>query len=124
MPLSKCSFAVRRADSIALRDQVHQLRYQAYCIENAFEQCADHPSGRERDAFDDRAVHSLLIHKPTGTPVGSVRLILQDPQAPARLPIELACKDLATLRSLYSAGHRLGEVSRFCLSREALKQAR
>lgn len=124
MDLSDCAFAVMRADSPRLRDHAHRLRYRAYCVENPFENPADHPEGRERDPFDERAVHSLLIHKPTGMAVGTVRLILQDAHAPVELPIQHACADLDTLGRLCAAGHRLGEVSRFCLSREALKEAR
>lgn len=124
MDLSDCAFAVLPADSRSLRDHAHQLRYQAYCVENAFEDPADHLEGRERDAFDERAVHSLLIHKPTGAPVGTVRLIVQDAYAPVHLPIQHACDDLDVLQRLCASGHRLGEVSRFCLSREALKEVR
>ena len=124
MTLSDCAFAVMRADSDRLRDHVHRLRYRTYCIENAFENPNDHPEERERDAFDEKAAHSLLIHKRTGIAVGTVRLILQDAHAPVELPMQQACSDLTMLQRLCAAGHRLGEVSRFCLSREAITEVR
>jgi len=124
MDFSDCAFAVIRADSHHLRDHVHKLRYRAYCVENAFENPNDHPEARERDEFDDRAVHSLLVHKPSGVPVGTVRLIIQAAHAPGSLPIQQVCGDLSAVQRLCAAGHSLGEISRFCLSREALGHVR
>ena len=124
MDLTTCAFEVLRADSQALRDHAHRLRYRAYCVDNPFENPADHPEGRERDHYDERAVHSLLIHKPSGVPVGTVRLVVQEPQALVHLPMQHACPDIGALHKLCAAGHRLGEVSRFCLSREALHEVR
>ena len=125
MQTSDCAFSVVRADSPLMRDHVHRLRYQAYCIENPFEDPASHPSGRERDEFDERAVHSLIVRTTCGTAVGSVRLVLPDSDlSVSRLPIQQVCQSLPILQSLYAAGHRVGEVSRFCLSRQALSQVK
>lgn len=124
MTFSDCAFTVVPADSHTLRDCVHQLRYQAYCVENPFEDAANHPRRRESDEFDERAVHSLLVHTASSKPVGCVRLIVHDvAEGTGPLPITQACEGLDTLHKLCSTGHRVGEVSRFCLSREALGEA-
>ena len=64
------------ANTPSLLDQAFRLRFQVYCVERGFEDPADHPDGRERDSDDDRSLHSLLIDRATGSPVGTVRLIL------------------------------------------------
>ena len=124
MRYSDCAFTVVPADTHELRDCVHKLRYQAYCIENPFEDATRHPRKLETDEYDERAVHSLLVHSPTNIPVGSVRLIIHDDgEETDPLPIHHACGELETLDDLCAPGRRVGEVSRFCLSREALGEA-
>jgi N-acyl amino acid synthase of PEP-CTERM/exosortase system len=120
-----CSYTVKPARSDALRDKVHRLRYQVYCIENAFENPAHYPDKRERDGHDDHAAHSLLIHEPTKIAVGGVRLIPCEGRAGSgRLPIQDACRSLPSLEALFASTHRVGEVSRFCVSKEELKRVR
>jgi N-acyl amino acid synthase of PEP-CTERM/exosortase system len=71
-----------------------RLRYEVYCLENRFEDPASHPNGIETDRFDAHSVHSLLVHRPTGTTVGTVRLILpRSPGSVADLPIHEVCPD-------------------------------
>ncbi|HTZ80274.1 MAG TPA: PEP-CTERM/exosortase system-associated acyltransferase [Stellaceae bacterium] len=125
MQQTDCAFTVVPADSRTLRDCVHRLRYQAYCVENPFEDATKHPRRLETDEYDERAVHSLLVHSPTNIPVGCVRLIVHDASDDEMgpLPIRHACGELDTLDDLCSPGRRVGEVSRFCLSREALGEA-
>src|SRR5438045_2069292 len=79
-------FDVVRADTPALRDRVYELRYQVYCIENAFEDQATNLGSREIDADDDRAAHVLLIHRASGEAAGTARVIFPDRRRP--LPIE------------------------------------
>src|SRR3954454_20844184 len=68
-------FDVVRADTPALLNRVYELRYQVYCVENAFEDPAESLGGREIDADDDRAVHVLLIHRESGEAAGTARVI-------------------------------------------------
>ena len=95
-----------------------QLRYQVYCLETGFEHSEQHPDGLERDEFDHRSVHSLLIHRPSGMVAGTVRLVLPDQNDyQADFPIEKYCNGI----SLPVAGaqrSRLAEISRFCVSKE------
>ena len=69
-------FAVTPTESEDLLDAAAALRYEVYCVENAFEDPADHPGGRERDIYDTHSRHAVLIHRPTARVVGCVRLIL------------------------------------------------
>lgn len=116
-------FEVINAETPALLDQVYALRYQIYCVENPFENPADHPRGRERDAFDDRAVHALVRHRASGLCAGTLRLVLPDPARPdAPFPIETHCDEVLQ-RSLegWIGGlprQRVAEISRFAVSKE------
>src|SRR6266566_162553 len=69
-------FAVVRADTPTLLDQVCRLRYQVYCIENQFEDANQHRNGREMDQHDATSAHILLLHRNSGTAVGTARIIM------------------------------------------------
>src|SRR3977135_1622652 len=108
-------FDVIRADTPALLDRVYEIRYQVYCLENAFEDPAQNLGGREIDTDDDRAAHVLLIHRESGEAAGTARVIFPERQRP--LPVE---------RILDPGGQRLfsrlpaqttGEISRFAVSK-------
>jgi N-acyl amino acid synthase of PEP-CTERM/exosortase system len=114
-------FEVLDATSGALLDEVFALRYQIYCVDHPFEDAAQFPDQRERDAYDGRAVHALLRHRPSGMMAGTVRLVLAHSRAPASpFPIELHCRS-----SLDAAGFNIGgvprrslaEISRFAVSK-------
>ena len=114
-------FEIIPANTPALREKAYRLRYQVYCCENRYENPEEHPLRMERDAFDRRSIHSLLIHRATGIVIGTVRLILPDPEShEASLPIQQVCKHplLETL-PLSSAA----EISRFAISKETRKIA-
>lgn len=98
--------------------QALQLRYQVYCIETGFENAAEHPDGCERDEFDGRAVHSLLIHRDSGLVAGTVRLVLPDPaNGEAPFPIEKHCGTRIRRPIKGASRSELAEISRFCISR-------
>ena len=71
-------FACALADEPIMLRRALQTRYQVYCVENAFENPADHPNGLETDDYDSQSVHSVLLYRPTGDATGAVRLILPD----------------------------------------------
>lgn len=111
-------FETLTADTTELLLLTQKLRYQVYCVENAYEDPAAHPDARESDEFDSHAVHSLVRHRPTGTPLGTVRIIL---------PLQDSLDDSFAIQRL-SGIRRLGlgrivplaataEVSRFSISR-------
>jgi N-acyl amino acid synthase of PEP-CTERM/exosortase system len=93
-----------------------RIRYQVYCVENAFENPADHPDGCERDEFDSHAMHSLLIHRASGQAMGTARLVMPLRHNLERsFPIQSVCMH-PRLNQLPL--DRMAEVSRFCISKQ------
>ena len=111
-------FKVIRADTPELLDEVFRLRYQVYCIEHKFENPDDFPDGRERDEYDEHAVHSLLVHKPSGAIAGSVRMVLPLIDNPDNcLPIDDVCDESALHDPSLIPRRHAGEVSRFAIAK-------
>jgi N-acyl amino acid synthase of PEP-CTERM/exosortase system len=110
-------FRVVRADTDELRAEVYRLRFQVYAVEHSFERAEDFPDGMERDAFDEQSLHSLLIHVPTGSIAGTVRLILPIVAGSTRnLPIEHVCSEPVLQDDSPSLPRRsTAEVSRFAV---------
>ena len=106
-------FTMVRADTPALREVAFRLRYQVYCVENAFEDPSHFPDRMEYDAYDRRAVHALLVHRPTGNVAGTVRLILPDGGRPTDLPFHSVCRNRAPFPPGSTA-----EISRFAISKD------
>ncbi len=106
------------ATTDSLLDRAYRLRYQVYCLERGFEDRADNPDGRERDAFDAHAVHRLLVHAETGLIVGGVRLVL--PRAHRlhdSFPIQSVCQQGPLHPDKVSGLAKTAEISRFCVSK-------
>lgn len=84
-------FELVDANGGELLEQACRLRYRILCVE---EQVPDFepdrfPDGIESDAYDGNAVHTLLRYRPSGEFIGTVRLVMCDPQDPTRpFPIE------------------------------------
>src|SRR5579863_51804 len=76
MDLYDSYFEIGPAETAEQLMAAFRLRYEVYCVENAFENPADNPFGMETDAHDSRALHSLLLRRGTGEVLGTVRLIL------------------------------------------------
>ena len=110
-------------DDRELRDEAFRLRYQVYCIENPFEDPEDNPEGLERDEFDDRAVHCLLLHKRSRAWAGAVRLILPNKDDPAHsFALQDVCTDPMIGDPQRFPVERMAEVSRFCISKDFRKR--
>ena len=93
-----------------------RTRYQVYCIDNRFEDANDNPGNLETDAYDPRAVHSLLTHRATGTAVGTVRLVL--PRADGQrcsLPMQQLAGAAASDALAPFPIDRCAEISRFAI---------
>jgi N-acyl amino acid synthase of PEP-CTERM/exosortase system len=110
--------AVAAADA-DLRNEVYRIRYDVYCDELRFEDPSRFPDKRETDSFDPHSLHCLLLHKPSGTYAGCVRLVQVDPQRPeAPLPFERLCKDTLysdLLAQLVPDRRKVGEISRLAV---------
>ncbi len=111
-------FSTVVADSSALLEIAHALRFQVYCLERQFEDAQEHPDGLEMDAFDDHAVQGVLFHRLTQTAVGSVRLIHTRGGAPDSLPIERLLRANSLDLSDYVNLSQTIEISRFAISKE------
>ncbi|RED52073.1 PEP-CTERM/exosortase system-associated acyltransferase [Aestuariispira insulae] len=109
-------FDVVHADSPALLEQARRLRYRVFCEEfDGYENPDDHPDGLERDSFDAHAEHILLVYKPTGTAIGTVRLIKPRPDNWQRsFPVQGLC-DFEHLRDAEFIRGAC-EFSRLCIS--------
>src|SRR3546814_1896939 len=92
---------------------------QVYFVGNPFEDPAANPDGLEHDLFDGRAAHCLLLHKRSGSWAGAVRLILPDAADPAHsFALQDVCSDPMILDAARFPVMQMGEVSRFCISKE------
>lgn len=99
--------------------EAQRLRYQVYCVEHGYEDASTFPDGRERDVYDARAHHSLLLHCKSGLVAGTVRLIRPDPQQPlGSLPIDQICVDPGLRDPSLLPRESLAEVSRFAISKD------
>jgi N-acyl amino acid synthase of PEP-CTERM/exosortase system len=111
-------FDVVIADSGLLLDTAYRLRYQVYCVENPFENAAEHPDGREIDCEDDRSVHSVIMHRRTGVAAGAVRLILPSANPSSRpLPMQRLLDDELRSRLSDLPSAATAEISRFAVSK-------
>lgn len=114
-------FEVVPADTAERRDEAYRLRHQVYCVENPFENPAEHLDGRERDEYDERSVHSLLIHRPTGALAGTVRLVL--PQPGRHLPVRHVCQHPLLSNQQVMPPKTTAEISRFAVSKQFRRRA-
>jgi N-acyl-L-homoserine lactone synthetase len=100
------------ANTPELISECLRLRYQVYCVEKGFEPGRN---GIETDPFDKQARHVLLIHRASGEPIGTVRVI-----PPTR---EICINDFPMARAGTSGllddmpPLTTGEISRFAVSK-------
>jgi len=101
------------ANTPELLEEVFRLRYQVYSIEKGFEPGC---GGKEFDEFDGWAQHVLLVHRASGDPIGTVRIIPPSPAAGIDgLPMASICA-AGLLRHLPPL--TTGEISRFAVSKQ------
>ena len=118
-------FEIVRAQTPEQLMAAFRLRYQVYCIENPFEDPAENPHGLESDDYDDRALHSLLVHRGTGEIVGAVRLLLPRPEKRRMgLPIRDVCDhELLARDNPVLPWATTAEISRFAVSKRLRQRA-
>lgn len=116
-------FRAEIAHSDEARREAFQLRYRVYCEERQFENAAEHPNQLEQDVYDAHSLHALVRHQETGTAVGVVRLITTRTDISA-LPVEDVCAhqfDRTIMADFKPSRNRSGEVSRFAVSKTAIR---
>jgi N-acyl-L-homoserine lactone synthetase len=100
------------ATSPGLIRECQRLRYQVYSLERGFE--PGH-NGLETDAYDSLASHVLLVHRVSGEPIGTVRVIPPSERLPVKeFPMAHVCAK-GLLDDL--PAHTTGEISRFAVSK-------
>ncbi len=125
-------FELMPASNEHLKLEVYKLRYQVYCLETGFEspekcQTAFDTEGRrvyyEIDEFDVRSSHYLIRHRASRLYAATTRLILPDKDnIDAPFPIEIYC-DLSEAIVRSEARCKVGEISRYAISKEFKKRA-
>lgn len=112
------TFEVVKADTPELLQMVFQLRYQIYGVENNFLHHGDNLGEFEIDIYDANAEHYLLLHRASGLPVGSVRMVLPKlTDLSSSLPIQAVCPDIPAFSDPNHMRYA-SEISRFCISKE------
>jgi N-acyl amino acid synthase of PEP-CTERM/exosortase system len=111
-------FASSIADRTEDRADCFRIRYQVYCIDNAFEDPEDNPDGLETDTYDSHSVHSLLTQRSTGNAIGTVRLVLPSHGGEKRvLPMRQLAGDIAGDAQAPFPIDRTAEISRFSIAK-------
>lgn len=116
------AFDVVTADTDELRAKAFRLRYLVYCKDDPDCEYSDNdapidPALLEQDTYDERAVHHLLIHKPSGKTAGTVRVLLpSEDNALSSFSLQTVCDH--PLLGIEQRVTQLCEISRLCMSPE------
>ena len=120
-------FEIVVADTTELLEHVFRIRYQVLCVEKRLpgfdpEQC---PLQQEKDNYDHHSSHVLLRFRPTGEFIGTVRLILFNPQQPDKqFPVELNTQldpELCNIKEL--PRQQMAEISRSVVTKQFDRRA-
>jgi len=118
LTLFNAHFSTVMADSPERVRIAKQLRHQVYCVENPLE--SQNQERIETDIFDAHAAHSLLVHRPSDIPLGTVRLVLPLVEETAHSFPMQSILDADTAREFKKIPlHAAAEVSRFSISRQS-----
>lgn len=115
-------FEMLPADTDELKQEVYKLRYQVYCLEKGF--LANREDGFEYDEYDEYSSHYLIRHRASDSFMATTRLILPDKQHPEKLfPLEAynQIENIDLIKNLRR--NNLGEMSRFCVSKQFRRRA-
>jgi N-acyl-L-homoserine lactone synthetase len=69
-------YEVLLADTASSRDINYRLRYQVFCEEKGFEDSQRFKNRKEKDRYDDHAVHFLVRDKKSGRWIAAARLVI------------------------------------------------
>jgi len=116
-------FDLIKADSLHLKRVCYRLRYQTYCVENAFEDPTAFIDNFEADDYDERSLHGFIVFWPTGMPIGTVRLILPSKNGEPDVPFALFCGQPGIADERDFPFSQMAEISRFSISQQYLRSA-
>lgn len=116
-------FTVSLAQTPEERFKAYQLRFRVYCEEFGYLDPRSRPESEyqsriEVDEFDDRSLHCVVTHRPTGRVAGCARVVTtrenldEDP-----LPLEKFCLPALSLGAMETLAQRerVGEISRLAV---------
>lgn len=110
------TFDVIKADTDELKERAFRLRYDVFVQENNFDMPQE-GHRLERDAFDHRAAHFLMVHRDSGEDAGTMRLLLPNLSEPQNsFPLQDDCDH--PLLMIDTRIMRLAEISRFCMAKK------
>ncbi len=118
-------FDVYPATTLETCHQAYALRHQVYCVEREFEPPSTVHPGLETDRYDAHATQIVLAPRGTNIVAGAVRLIYPVPgNIDDCLPIQAVCTDpLIRDREKFPV-ELMGEISRFCISKQFRQRIR
>lgn len=113
------TFELIHAHTDELKERAFRLRYEVFCQENKFEIPGGpdgSTEGMERDAYDRRALHFLLVHRDSGEDAGTVRILLpQEFELQQSFPLQAHCDH--PLLTLDNKVQHMAELSRLCMAK-------
>ena len=112
-------FDVQDVDTPALITVSQQLRFQVYCVENAYEKQTGNPWGIELDQYDAHAGLAVMFHKATKLAAGTVRMVLPLADDPDNsFALQAICNDPIIRDDKRFPIATTGEISRFCVPKD------
>jgi N-acyl amino acid synthase of PEP-CTERM/exosortase system len=109
------TFSLLRAETDEQRERVFRLRHEVYRAGRKEETPDGFLSLMEKDAYDDRAAHYLLLHTASGDAAGTVRILMPSVSRPLEsFEIQGLCPH--PLFGNEERVQRICEVSRLCMS--------
>lgn len=118
-------FEVIRADTPELLKTAFDLRYRILCVHNVIPgfDTESYPEKLESDIYDDRSIHILLRHRPSGIFIGTTRLILSNPKDLAdKFPTELNTRFYPDFTLDPAIRKHTAEISRFAILSDFFKR--
>ncbi|MDA0990898.1 MAG: PEP-CTERM/exosortase system-associated acyltransferase [Verrucomicrobia bacterium] len=117
-------FEIQEAVTSDLTRISQQVRYQVYCVENAYEDAAKSQSGLETDEYDGHAGTAVLFHRPTGLPAGTVRMVVPNyDDLDHSFALQAYCNDPVIRDRKRFPVERMGEISRFSVPKDFRRRA-
>jgi len=109
-------FEVKIANTPQDIEALERIRYQVYVNERHWE--PENHRQRERDKYDNQAVHVLMTFKPEGVPLGTARIILPNERnLHHSYPVQGVCHHPIFLDRYWVKQHP--EFSRFAIAKNA-----
>lgn len=103
-----------------------KLRYQVWCLENDYFNPADFDEAIESDEYDSRSIYAVVSNKNHNINIATTRVILHDKNKPkTKFPMEKFTMLRRHERDhlLHAPRETIGEISRFCVSKNFRRRA-